>query len=410
MNSPIDHPSIPFPETREVPAAPAGDSGAGTAATQPQGPFIYIACPWGPAGGGMFKVADYLIQAQAAKTPAKSAQLRQLDTRGKGSALASLRVLVVALFKLARGRFSGQLMGVHVNMAEKLSLFRKGSVVLAARALGLPVVIHLHAQMQRFYRSLPGPLRALVRWMFSLASCVLVIGPSGRRFVTEELRVPAERVHVIINGVPGLAQPRQQAAAGAVRRILYIGRLSSLKGVPDLVQALGRLGGERAGLALTLAGDGDIAGYQATARELGIEDTVHFAGWCNQQRIHELLRQADILVLPSYDEVMPLVILEALAHGVAVVCTPVGEIPSVLTDGVNARFVAPGDIEQLCAVLRELSQRPELLRALQRNGQALYHQQFSIARFFENVARIHQRHFGVAATLETRAAVQEPPR
>lgn len=372
--------------------------------------IIYIACPYAPAGGGMYKVADYLIQGQAAETPAHAAQLRVLDTRGGGSAVSSLWKLLMALLRLARGRVAGKVVGVHVNMAERLSLVRKGSVVIAAWALGIPVVIHLHAQMQRFYRSLPSALRRLTRWMFSLACGVVVIGPAGRRFVTEELQVRPERVDIVINGVPGAAPTRETTGPGGIRRVLFIGRLSTLKGVPDLLQALAQLGPERTRLALTLAGDGDIAGYQATARELGIEDTVHFAGWCNQQQINELLRQADILVLPSYDEVMPLVILEALAHGVAVVCTPVGEIPSVLTDGVNARFVAPGDIEQLCAVLRELLQRPELLQQLQRNGQALYDQQFSIARFFENVARIHQRHFGVAATLETRAAAQEPSR
>ena len=406
MNSPVDPAPLSFSKVVDASPAPTGPA---CAATPTQAPFIYIACPWGPAGGGMFKVADYLIQAQACSTPEKSARLRALDTRGGGSALSSLAVLLGALVKLAGGRISGKLVGVHVNMAEKLSLFRKGSVVIAARALGLPVVIHLHAQMQRFYRSLPAPLRALVRWVYSLASCVLVIGPAGRRFVTEELRVPDDRVHVIINGVPGLAHARRSALAGAVRRVLYIGRLSSLKGVPDLLQALARLGPERSQLALTLAGDGDIAAYQATARGLGIEDSVEFAGWCDQQRINELLRQADILVLPSYDEVMPLVILEALAHGVAVVCTPVGEIPSVLSDGVDARFVAPGDVEQLSVVLRELLQQPQALEQLRRNGQSLYRQQFSITRFFENVARIHQQHFGIAAALE-RIEAQEPSR
>jgi glycosyltransferase involved in cell wall biosynthesis len=316
----------------------------------------------------MYKVADYLVQSQAAETPARSAQLRVLDTRGNGSALASLWVLLTALFKLARGRLGGKLVGVHVNMAEKLSLFRKGSVVVAARGLGLPVVIHLHAQMQRFYRGLPAPLRALVRWIFSLARCVLVIGPAGRRFVTEELGVAADRVQVLINGVPGLAQARPAPVEGAVRRVLFIGRVSGLKGVPDLLSAIGRLGAGQARFVLTLAGEGDIAGARATARQLGIEPVVRFEGWCDQARIHALLREADILVLPSYDEVMPLVILEALGHGAAVVCTPVGEIPSVLTDGVDARFVQPGDVTGLAEVLHELLQQPQQLEALQRNG------------------------------------------
>src|SRR3954452_13841846 len=97
--------------------------------------YIYIACPWTPVGGGMFKVADYLIQSQAAQTPEHAAQLRPLDSRGAGSAAASLWVLATAVVKIAWGRAVGRLAGVHVNMAERMSLFRKGIIIAVSRAV-----------------------------------------------------------------------------------------------------------------------------------------------------------------------------------------------------------------------------------------------------------------------------------
>src|SRR5215207_1883476 len=100
--------------------------------------YIYIACPWTPKGGGMFKVADYLIQAQAFSPSADAAELRPLDTRGGANAAYSFWVLTTAVAKLVRGRLSGKLAGVHVNMAERLSLFRKSTIVVACRALGIP--------------------------------------------------------------------------------------------------------------------------------------------------------------------------------------------------------------------------------------------------------------------------------
>ena len=66
------------------------------------GNYIYIACPWTPKGGGMFKVADYLIQAQDHGAPGAAA-LRPLDTRGGGNALYSFWILATALAKLLRG-------------------------------------------------------------------------------------------------------------------------------------------------------------------------------------------------------------------------------------------------------------------------------------------------------------------
>jgi hypothetical protein len=144
-----------------------------SAAREREGRYIYLACPWTPMGGGMFKIADYLIQAQAFSASADTAELRPLDTRGGSNALYSFWVLATALARVVRGKLNGRLAGVHVNMAERLSLFRKSMIIIVCRALGIPVVLHLHAaQLHHFYRSLPRPLQMLTRWVFSLpTSC-----------------------------------------------------------------------------------------------------------------------------------------------------------------------------------------------------------------------------------------------
>lgn len=379
-----------------------------TAIREREGRYIYIACPWTPLGGGMFKVADYLIQAQASSASlasAEAAELRPLDTRGGANAFYSFWVLATALARIARGRLSGRLAGVHVNMAERLSLFRKGAVIATCRALGVPVVLHLHAaQLHHFYQSLPRPLRALTRWVFSLPASVVVLGSAARRFVIEELGVAPERVDIVINGVPEPTHARRVAGDSAMQRLLFVGNLSERKGVTDLLQALALPGLDTARLEVTLAGGGDVEAYEAKARQLRIDSFVRFAGWSDQQQVARLMARADVLVLPSYDEGLPLVILEALANGVAVVCSPVGEIPTVLSDGVNACFVQPGDVAGIAAGLRRVLQDAELRAALERNGRALYEQTFSIAHFFSSVAHIHQRDFGVAGRLLRPAA------
>lgn len=350
----------------------------------------------------MYKVADYLIQAQATTWSQSAAPtvatLRPLDTRGDGHALGSLWVLSKALFLLLRGRMQGQLSGVHVNMAERLSVLRKGAMVLACRALGVPVVLHLHAaQLHHFYRGLPVPLRALTRWVFSLATGVVVLGTASKRFVVEELGVAPSRVEILINGVPEPSVPRR-ALPGPVLKLLFVGNLSERKGVSDLLQAMALPEVAELPLTLTLSGGGDVAGYEAKARALGLSaERVRFTGWSDQGAVAQHMAESDMLVLPSYDEGLPLVILEALANGVAVVCTPVGEIPSVLHNEETALLVPPGDVPALGAALRALALDAALRERLEGNGRTLYAQHFSIDRFFAGVARIHRRHFGVAA-------------
>ncbi|SFU95579.1 Glycosyltransferase involved in cell wall bisynthesis [Polaromonas sp. YR568] len=383
-----------------------------SAIRESEGRYIYMACPWTPLGGGMFKVADYLIQAQASTSAiasADAAELRPLDTRGGANALYSFWVLATALARIARGRLSGRLAGVHVNMAERLSLFRKGAVIAACRALGVPVVLHLHAaQLHHFYRSLPRPLQAMTRWVFSLPASCMVLGTAARQFVIEELGVAPDRVDIVINGVPEPTHARRIAGDSATQRVLFVGNLSERKGVTDLLQALALPGLDTTKLEVTLAGGGDVKAYEAKAKELGIAGFVRFAGWSDQQQVARLMARTDVLVLPSYDEGLPLVILEALANGVAVVCTPVGEIPSVLQDGINACFVQPGDVPGIAAALQQVLQDDGLRDSLERNGRALYERSFSIARFFSSVAHIHQRDFGVAGrALRAPTAPQE---
>ncbi len=363
--------------------------------------YIYIAGPWGPKGGGMFKVADYLIQAQAPCRSAGAAELRHLDTRGGGGAVYSMWVLAIALGRLVCGRISGRLDGVHVNVAERLSLIRKGAVLVVCRALGVPVVLHLHAaQLHHFYRSLPSPLRALTRWMFSLSSCCIVLGNIAQRFVIDELRVPPSRVEVVFNGVPDPVKTRRKRTAGAMQRLLFLGNLSERKGVTDLLQALALPGFDTSRLEVILAGGGDVHAYREKARILHVDGFVRFEGWVDQRKVARLLACADVLVLPSYDEGLPLVILEALANEVAVVCSPVGEIPSVLTDGANAWFVQSGDVKGIASSLQQLLLQPDLKDSLAQNGRLLYEEKFSLPLFFKNIARIHQKYFGVAGELQ----------
>lgn len=363
-----------------------------------QQPYIYIACPWTHVGGGMFKVADYLIQNQVTPAPAGQARLIALDTRGGGSALFSLWVLLTAIARLLAGRFSGRLVGVHVNMAERLSVFRKGVIVACARLLGIPVVLHLHAaQLHHFYRKLPAPLQACTRWIFSLSTRCIVLGQSARAFVIEELQVPADKVDIVINGVPAPSLPRRIRHRDDPRRLLFLGNLSERKGVSDLLHALA-LPGLNHKLVVSIAGGGDVERYQTLAETLGIADFIRFEGWADQAKVAELIAAADVLVLPSYDEGLPLVILEALANSVAVVCTPVGEIGSVLSDGVNAHFVRPGDVNDIAAGLHLVLNNEAFRHRLEQNGRAIYEAEFSMARFFASIAAIHKRAFGVSAT------------
>lgn len=366
------------------------------------GKVIYIACPWSPVGGGMFKVADYMIQSQAPDQVPSSqrAQLVPLDTRGGGAAAMSAVVLMTALARILSSRLTGKLVGVHVNMAERLSMYRKCVVVLAARALGVPVVLHLHAaQLHHTFKTLPALVQAFVRKTFSSATRVVVLGRASQEFVTHTLKVPADRVEIINNGVPASTIERKPlSASGERRRIFFLGNLSERKGVTDLLEALARSQLAKAGkVDAVFAGGGDVDAYTAKAKALGVDGFTRFIGWANQQQAAEWMASSDALALPSYDEGLPLVILEALGHGVAVICTPVGEIPHNLHDGQDAHFVEPGNVAQLAEAIDRVLGDDIYRHKLEAGGLALFNSGFSLDHYADSMARVHLQCFGAAA-------------
>lgn len=382
----------------------------------------------------MFRVVDYLVQAQGAAPVPGSAQaagiaeLRPLDTRGPGRAAWSAVVLSIALWRILRARMAGELAGVHVNVAERLSLLRKGLLVGWCKLLGVPVVLHLHAaQLPQNYAALPRPAQAWVRWLFNAAPCCIVLGRTAATFVTGVLGVPAERVYEVTNGVPG---PRSLTACGArgagsagaagaapgapmdgvnaagrsegaakarTRHLLFVGNLSQRKGVPELLRALALPALAGLPLHATFAGGGEVERFREQALALGLASRVTFTGWASQAQVAALLVGADVLALPSYDEGLPLAVLEALGSGVPVVCTPVGEIPHLLQDGRHALLVQPGDADALAHALSRVLCEPMLAAALASEGRALYEARFSLASFAEAVAQVHARCFGVRA-------------
>lgn len=171
------------------------------------------------------------------------------------------------------------------------------------------------------------------------------------------------RVRVISNGLDlALPGPNARAAIRAALRVpddglllLRIGRLVAPKGNAVLLRALATL--ERSDWRLAFVGDGDQqAELQALAQTLGIGDSVMFCGF--RDNIADYLAAADVFVSPSLQEGLPMVLLEAMAAGLAVVSTNVGEIPQVITSERDGLLVPPGDVDELCGALERMMRNP----------------------------------------------------
>lgn len=165
----------------------------------------------------------------------------------------------------------------------------------------------------------------------------------------------ATPIHVVHCGVGPtfLAAPVSEPPAAA--RLVCVGRLEARKGQALLLDALARLAGEGVACSLTFVGDGPLRGaLEARCAELGLRDAVRFRGWASEDEVLRDIVAARALVLPSFSEGLPVVLMEALALARPVVCTDIAGHAELVENGVSGWLVPAGSLDALCAALREV--------------------------------------------------------
>lgn len=295
----------------------------------------------------------------------------KLHFLGKGPGLDPK--VIPRLGGLLAGR-QPQLVHTHLHVLKYLlpaRVLRRQPPFLQRGPLSLPIVHTLHNLAQH---EAVATDRAVQRLAFRRAVVPVAIGDAVADSVQQVYGFrPAE---IIPNGVdvaahvaPPGSRARLRAELGLAEHtpvLLAVGRLNPQKDHRSLLDALAdpRLAG--LGAHLLVAGDGELRDdLLARAADLGLTGRVHFLGL--RQDVPALLAAADLFVLSSRYEGNPLVVMEALAAGRAVVATAVGCVPELVDDSCG-RLVAPGDPAALASAVAELAADPALARRLGEAG------------------------------------------
>jgi glycosyltransferase involved in cell wall biosynthesis len=362
------------------------------AATAPTYVRVLLLAPYGAAGGGMGRMMDYLAECQT-----DGMRLVRVETRGAGSAADSIWYTLYAGMRIAGAAAGAVPTIVHINMAERGSIFRKSLLLLLARALGLPAVLHLHAaELIDSTERLPRVLQRLTAVPFRAATVCIVLGTLWRDYLRDELGVPENRIEILHNGVPRPVLRRFPAPSGTFN-FVFLGNLQKRKGLTDLLHALSDPALLGFDWCLTIAGSGDTTRLRELATILGIGARISFTGWLDRDGTTSVLARANALVLPSYAEGLPLALLEAASLGVPIVATPVGAIGEVFTDCETALLVPPGNRHALTAALHLLLAEPHCAPRLGRLGRELYARELTLAGFVLGLRSIYRRHCQHAA-------------
>lgn len=276
---------------------------------------------------------------------------------------------------------------IHSALAPAVTVVRAGLLALAGRSRGCTVVVHAHGGNIQTWLTTP-LRRAVMRLAMAPAHSVVAVWTAGETALRDVL--PAGKVTLIDNGVP-LDRVPEPGPPNDPPRILYVGLLTPRKGVLDLVEASRILRERGADHELHLLGGAPDEGPEA---EAAVRDNlppwVTLLGTRDPADMPAEYAAADIFSLPSWWEAMPLSILEAMAGGLPVVGTDVGDIGRAIDDGVTGRVVPVQDPSALADALEPLVRDVTVRREMGAAGRRRVEEHFAADVTARNLDRLYQ--------------------
>ena len=298
-----------------------------------------------------------------------------LQTHNEGPFVRRLALALHSLLSFSWLLVRGRVSLVHAHISTRGSFWRKCLFAIIARRFRVPFVGHLHgSDFHVFFAEQPAWLQTVMKSQLERMTTVLVLGEKWRQFVISV--APGAHVQIMRNCV---RLPAAQAPHVVRDRVtlLFLGIVGHRKGIFELLQAFVVAHTVCPTLRLTVAGNGDIELAQRTADELGIGDFVNFVGWIGGAAKHKLLADADIYVLPSHNEGLPMSIIEAMSWGLPIISTDVGAIGELVRHGIDGLIVPAGEAVPLAHALVQLASSQSLRLGMGSSGRRRVEEGFS---------------------------------
>jgi glycosyltransferase involved in cell wall biosynthesis len=307
------------------------------------------------------------------------------DGSAFGKAIYFLRFLAVYLKTLL---FVPSIRLIHVHTASYASFTRKSLAVILARLFGKKVILHVHgAEFYVFYQKC-GAFRK--KWMTSiLGACDCIVALSNQWKQDLQKISPRSDIRVIYNPTilrdisleSGLSHQNNPV------QFLFMGRIGKRKGVYDILESMRQVRSDN--VQVYLYGDGELDQLQKLVEEQGLDHCVKVCGWIDGSTKDATFRSADVLLLPSYNEGLPISVLEAMAYALPVLATDVGGIPEAVIEGQNGFLISPGQCDVLANRIERLASSVELRHKMGRVGYEMAATRFSLPVIIQQLESLY---------------------
>ena len=279
---------------------------------------------------------------------------------------------------------------VHMHMSYKGSFTRKFFLHKLCKKNGIPDIIHLHgSEFKKWFDESDDKKKEEIKTLLKESAGVIVLGDKWKEVVK---KIEPTTKAVVVNNTVRI--PNCTVEWNLPITVLFMGVLIKRKGVADLIRAVDILKKKNRldNVKFVIAGSGvEEAELKTMCKKLELDKYINFVGWTSGEKKERLFRESQMLVLPSYNEGLPVSILEAISYGMPVVATCVGDISAAIIDGENGYLVEPGDVDALANSIYKLISEKANWQKKSESARKISISQFDETVFFETILNLYRK-------------------
>lgn len=237
---------------------------------------------------------------------------------------------------------------LHIHTAADASFWRKSQFVKLGKLFRKKMILHVHAsRFKDFYGESAKKEKILSNLLQT--DKLVVLSQSWRDWFIS-IGVPQKKI-VVLNNITAYPKTSQQTKDLKLH-FLFMGEIGERKGVFDIIRALANNKEYlKDKMILRIGGNRNEDKLISAINNAGLQDFVKFEGWVSGDKKVKLLNWADVYILPSFNEGLPIGILEAMSYNCAIISTPVGGISEVVTPNINGILVTPGNDKEIAQAI-----------------------------------------------------------
>lgn len=281
---------------------------------------------------------------------------------------------------------------IHIHSSFGPSFYRKLPFIFMASWAGKPIINHIHgADFNEFYIRAKRWKQNLIRTTYN--KCTVLIALSDEWKGNLSKIVAPEKIEIVENySVLHEDALKARLARNPNNIVLFLGEIGKRKGCYDIPAVAAEVVKVVPDVQFVLAGSGSTADERAVKalfKKYGISDHVIFPGWVRGKEKDQLLRKADVFFLPSYNEGMPMSVLDAMGYGLPIVSTEVGGIPKIVHNGENGYCCRKGDIAKFAKAIIELFKSRKALQQFGLNSYKIVNENYSLKSHIDKLEKIY---------------------